>query len=146
MNESNRGFLNELKNEHKVVGRFLEDIKGFIQTKDAQGVVTRMGSLKSSLLAHLKKEDDKVYAELTMVAKEQKIQMVEITVNTFSTAMKGIATRILKFFDRYPNMDEIATRLATEFHKDFQGVYDDILKRVKNEETVLYPMYEKYCC
>lgn len=145
MNESNRNFLNELKNEHKAVGRLLEDIKGFIQTKDTQGVVAHMNSLKNSLLAHLRKEDDRVYTELTKVAKEQKIQMVEVTVNTFSTAMKGIATRVLKFFDKYPNKDEIA-RLTTEFHRDFQGVYDDILKRVNNEETVLYPMYEKYCC
>ncbi len=145
MNELNRNFLNELKNEHKAVGRLLEDIKGFIQTKDTQGIVARMGSLKNSLLAHLKKEDDKVYIELVKVAKEQKIQMVEITVNTFSTAMKGIATRVLKFFDKYPNGDIVA-RLLTELPKDFQAVYDDILKRVNNEETVLYPMYEKYCC
>ena len=71
--------------------------------------------------------------------------MIEITVNTFSTAMKGVAARALKFFDRYSTTNGIDMP-ATEFHKDFQGVQEDILKRINNEEKVLYPMYEKYCC
>lgn len=145
MNEANRNYLNELKNDHKTVIRLLEDIKDSIQTKDTQGIATRIDSLKNGLVAHLKKEDDKIYVELLGLAKDKNIELVAITMNTFSTAMKGIASRALKFLDKYPNKEEI-TRLTTEFHKDFQEVYDDILKRLDREEKVLYPMYEKYCC
>lgn len=145
MNELNKNFLNELRNEHKEFGRLLEDVNGFIQKKDIQGIASHMDLLKNGLLAHLKKEDNRVYTELTNVAKEKKIAMVEITVNTFSTAMKGIATRTLKFFDKYYSKDEVE-RLLTGFPKDFQVVNEDIRKRINNEESVLYPMYDKYCC
>jgi len=71
--------------------------------------------------------------------------MIEMTISTFSTAMKGIEDRILRFLEKYPSKDEIA-KVAADFNKDFQGVYEDIIKRVNNEEKVLYPIYEKYCC
>lgn len=145
MNELNRNYLNDLKNDHKTIMQILDDIKGFTQTKDIPGITGRMDQLKNGLLAHLKKEDDKIYADLLNVAKERNIELVTITINTFSTAMKGIAARVLKFFDKYSNKEEIA-RLTTEFYKDFQETYEDILKRVDREEKVLYPMYEKYCC
>lgn len=145
MNAQNKDYMMELKSEHKTVARLIEEIKGLIQKNDTQGIAAHMGTLKSGLLAHLKKEDDKLYADLLKTAREKNIEMVVITVNTFSTAMKGIAARILGFFDKYPNKDEIA-KLTTEFSKDFQGVYEDIMKRVNNEEKVLYPMYEKHCC
>lgn len=145
MNELNRNYLNELKNEHKVVGRLIDEIKGLIQKNDVQGIASHMNTLKSGLLAHLKKEDDKLYADILKTAKEKNIDMVTITVNTFSTAMKGIAARILGFFEKYPNKDEI-TRMMAKFSKDFNGVYEDIMKRVSNEEKVLYPIYEKHCC
>ena len=145
MNAQNKDYLMELKGEHKIVGRLIEEIKGLIQKKDAQGIAAHMGTLKSGLLVHLKKEDDKLYRDLLQEAKDKNLELVTITVNTFSTAMKGIAARILRFFDKYPNKDEIIKHVA-EFNGDFQGVYEDILKRVNNEETVLYHMYEKHCC
>lgn len=145
MNELNRNYLNDLKNDHKMVIKLLDDIKGSTQTKDIQGITSFMDQLKNGLLAHLKKEDDKIYADLLNVAKERNIELVTITINTFSTAMKGIAARVLKFFDKYPNKEEIAMH-TTEFYKDFQEVYEDLHKRVDREEKVLYPMYEKYCC
>lgn len=145
MNKTNRDYLNELKNEHKIVEHLLEDIKGYTQTKDMKEITARMDSLKNDLLSHLKKEDDKVYMELLKVAKEKKIELIEITVNTFSTAMKGVAGRVLKFFDKYSTMEGIGMPTA-EFQEDFQVVCEDILKRINSEEKVLYPMYEKYCC
>lgn len=145
MNELNSNYLNDLKNDHKTLGRLLEDIKGLIQTNDIQGIATRMDSLRNGLLAHLKKEDDKIYMDLLTIAKEKNIELVTITINTFSTAMKGIATRVLKFFDKYSKREEIA-KLSSELYSDFPLVYEDLLKRVDREEKVLYPMYEKYCC
>lgn len=145
MNAQNRDFLMELKNEHKTVARLIEEVKGLIQKKDAQGISAHVGTLKSGLLAHLNKEDGKLYRDLLQEAKDKNIELVAITVNTFSTAMKGIAARILKFFDKYPTKNEIIKDMAG-FSGDFQGVCEDVLKRVKNEETVLYPLYEKHCC
>ena len=145
MNGFNRNYLNEFKSEHKTVCRILEDIKGFIQTNNAQGIATHMDLIRQYLLAHLKKEDDKPYGDLLKEAKDKNIELVAIAVNTFSTAMKGIAARTLKFFDKYHAEDEIIKHIA-EFNKDFQGAYEDIQKRVDNEEKMLYPMYEKHCC
>lgn len=146
MNKTNRDYLNELKNEHTVVERLLEDIKGYIQANDMKGVTSRMDSLKNDLLSHIGKEDDKIYTELIKVAKEKKIELIEITVNTFSTAMKGVASRALKVFDKYSSTTKGINIPPAEIHKDFQGIQEDILKRINNEEKVLYPMYERYCC
>ena len=145
MNAQNRDYLMELKGEHKTVARLLEEIKDLIQKKDTQGIAAHMGTLKSGLLSHLKKEDDKLYRDLLKEAKGKNIELVAITVNTFSTAMKGIAARTLKFFDKYPAEDEIIKHIA-ELNKDFQGAYEDVQKRVNNEEKILHPMYEKHCC
>lgn len=145
MSKTNMDYLNELINDHKTFKHLLEDIEDLIQAKGIKGIATHMDSLKNNLLAHIKKEDDKIYIDLLKVARDKNIELVELTISTFSNAMKGVATRILKFFYKYPQEDEIV-RLATEFHKDFQGVYEDLLKRINNEEKVLYPMYKKYCC
>jgi iron-sulfur cluster repair protein YtfE (RIC family) len=145
MNAQNKGYLMELKSEHKTVARLLEEIKGLIQKNDTQGIAAHMGTLKNGFLAHLKKEDGKLYGDLLKEAKDKNRELIAITVNTFSTAMKGIAARILKFFDKYPAKDEIIKHLA-EFNKDFQEAYEYVQKRVNNEEKILYPMYEKHCC
>ena len=145
MNGFNRNYLNELKNEHKTICRILEDIKGFIQTNNAQDIATHMDLIRQYLLAHLKKEDSKLYGDLLKEAKDKNIELVAITVTTFATAMKGIEARILKFFDKYPAQDEIIKHIA-EFYEDFQEAYEDVQKRVNNEEKILYPMYEKHCC
>jgi len=146
MNAQNRDYLMELKGEHKTVARLLEEIKDLIQKKDTQGIAAHMGTLKSGLLSHLEKEDDKLYFDLRNKTKDKKnMEMIEMTISTFSTAMKGIEDRILRFLEKYPSKDEIA-KVAADFNKDFQGVYEDIIKRVNNEEKVLYPIYEKYCC
>lgn len=42
MNGFNKNYLNELKNEHKTIFRILEDIKGFIQTNNAQDIAIHM--------------------------------------------------------------------------------------------------------
>ena len=58
--------------------------------------------------------------------------------------MKGVAGRALKFFDKYSSTAEGIGMPTAEFHKDFQGIHEDILKRINNEEKLLYPMYERY--
>lgn len=145
MSNINQEYLKELQAEHKIVAKLLEETKGLIQTKHIADMAARIDSLKKGLSSHLKKEDDKIYPELLKVAREKKIELIEITIRTFTTAMKGIGERVGRFFEKYQNRDDI-TRLISDFSHDFQGVYEDLFKRVNNEERVLYPMYEKYCC
>ena len=74
MNAQNRDYLMELKGGHKTVARLLEEIKDLIQKKDTQGIAAHMGTLKSGLLSHLKKEDDKLYRDLLKEAKDKNIE------------------------------------------------------------------------
>ncbi|MBI5875804.1 MAG: hypothetical protein HZB81_08210 [Deltaproteobacteria bacterium] len=146
MNELNRNYLYELRNECQTIVRLLEDIKGFIQANDIHGRVAHMDTFKNKLIGHMKKVDDKLYADLSKTTKEKKIEMVSITVDAFSTAMNGMAERILKFFDKYPINGDATIKLSLEFKKDFQTAHEDILKRLNNEAKILFPMYEKHCC
>ena len=61
MNKTNSDYLNELKNEHKILERLLGDIKGYIQANDIKGIDSHMDSLKNDLLSHLNKEDKDIY-------------------------------------------------------------------------------------
>lgn len=145
MSMTNMEYLNKLLDDHKAFEQSLEEIKDLIKTKDIEGIASRMNSLKNNFMTHLKEEDNKIYADLLKVAREKDIELIEVTINTFTTAMKGVAARISKFFDKYAEKKEI-DRLTTEFHKDFQGVYEDLMKRIGSEEKVLYLIYKKYCC
>ncbi|MBI5874872.1 MAG: hemerythrin domain-containing protein [Deltaproteobacteria bacterium] len=145
MDAVNTNYLVELKSEHRTIGRRLEEIKGFIQTRNIQDISIHLDVLKESLLAHFKKEGDKIYGELLNAVKDKDIKLAELTVSAFSGAMKGMENRIFDFFTKYSHKDEIAGQM-TEFHYDFQMFYEDILKRVASEEKVIYPIYEKHCC
>lgn len=145
MNGANRDFLEGLKKEHKVAASVLEDIKRSTDAgqhlKTAQGLST----LKDALVGHLKKEDDRLYPELAKVAQEKNLELVQTTLRTFTTAMKGISERLLGFFEKY-STQEVITRDASTFQEDLTSVIDSLHKRIDGEERVLYPMYEKHCC
>ncbi|MBI3397826.1 MAG: hypothetical protein HY026_01065 [Deltaproteobacteria bacterium] len=144
MNESNKYYLDELKEEQKIIYRLLENTKDSVQRGNVHDIASHIGLLKNGFTAHIKKAD-KIYGDLLKTVEEKSIKMVAITIDAFSAAMKGIGERVVKFFDKYPDKDEIA-RLTMEFNRDFENVCEDIMKRVNNEEKVLYPMYEKHCC
>lgn len=144
MNALNRNYLNELKDEHTAAGHIMGEINSFIRTKDAR-MAAHTEILRNALLAHIKKEDEKLYAELRKTANDKNIEMVKITIDVFSTAMKGIAERILRFFEKYPGREAILKDMDG-FQKGFLSVMEDISKRVEKEEKILYPMYEKHCC
>lgn len=113
MNGANRDFLEGLKMEHKVAASVLEDIKRSSEQgqylKTAQGIST----LKDALVGHLKKEDERLYPELAKVAQEKNLELVQTTLRTFTTAMKGISERLLGFFERYPTQEVIARDIGT---------------------------------
>lgn len=145
MNTVNHGYLSKLKDEHKVVRQLLEEIKGLTGTKDFNGIASRLALLKRDIVAHTKKEDEKLYVELSDAAEREHMTLIKSTINTFSNAMNSVALRSIDFFDRYSNRDEIE-RSLTQFISNLAAIQRDILMRLESEEKALYSMYEKYCC
>ncbi|MBI5874833.1 MAG: hemerythrin domain-containing protein [Deltaproteobacteria bacterium] len=145
MNELNRNYLAALKGEHRAIERLMGEVKFFIHNKDTFGIARCMHSLKISLVEHLKKENDKMYAELSDKAKEKNMEQMDASLRLFSDMMKGIADKALNFFNSYPDKEAVA-KLLPKFEEDFNEVNESLLRRIKHEEQVLYALYERHCC
>ncbi|MBI5286870.1 MAG: hemerythrin domain-containing protein [Deltaproteobacteria bacterium] len=145
MNGANRDFLEGLKKEHQAAAGLLEEVQRAFQQNQLSKTAQSLSALKGALLGHLKKEDEKLYPELSKLAQEKDLGLIKTTLSTFSTAMKGISERLIRFFDKYQGSEEIARDSAT-FKTDLTMVVESLHKRIDGEEKVLYPMYEKHCC
>lgn len=145
MSEANKNYLTELKKEHEEIGQHLEEIKGFVKTRDFYTIAVRMHAFKDGFFSHMKKERDKMHAELISAVEAKNMKLQTVTIGSFCSAMKGVEERAVRFFNKYRDKEAIE-REANEFHKDFHAICEDILKKVSSEEKILYPMYERHCC
>ena len=131
--------IEEFKREHTEIIATLNEVKEL-------GILTRKGqaklkSVKTSLLAHLKKEDDKFYPALCKEAKNNK-QLVS-ALDLFGTDMENVSSVALEFFDKYSFDKYSEGELGTKFVGEFERLFAVLEERIKNEENVLYEVYEK---
>ncbi|MCB1192305.1 MAG: hemerythrin domain-containing protein [Leptospiraceae bacterium] len=126
--------IEELKKEHSILVQVLQDVK-------KQGIGSSSGKenllkAKTTLLSHLKKEDDKLYPKLKEKAKtDANLQNI---LSTFAKDMEGVSKTALDFFTKYEMSDS-----EMEFAKDFGALYAALGNRIRKEENVLYAEYSK---
>ena len=126
--------IDELKKQHSEI---------FAELKEANdlGIVTNEGrdkllSTKADLLAHLKKEDEYLYPVLIKEAERNK--QMENILDSFSSEMENISRSALKFFDKYS--DGV---IDSKYVETFETLYATLSARIKNEESILFAVYEK---
>lgn len=126
--------VSELKHEHS-------DITDTLKMVLKLGVNSGEGkkllfSARSDLLAHLEKEDMRLYPALWKEA--QKNNDLKSTLELYASEMESISTLALEFFDKYETGGD-----DEQFATDYKELFRILVKRIMNEETVLYRKYDE---
>lgn len=132
--------ISQLKQEHMEIMRSFNDLKEEISLKKMETCLDELIVLKEILLFHLKLEDKMLYPELKKVEGD-----VRKTSDKFSKEMIEISKEALNFFNKYEKVSISNLIDNLEFKREFENLYNLILKRIKIEEKILYPLYEEYC-
>ncbi len=122
--------IKELKSEHLKISYTLKDVKEL-------GILTHKGqaklmSVKSFLIKHLNKEDEKFYPVLYK-AVEQNKKLKELLAN----GLKTVSIDVTEFFDKYSK----GVLDTTIFMEEFENLFVSICKRMRQEEFILYDEY-----
>ncbi len=123
--------IKELKSEHLKISNTLKDVKEL-------GILTHKGqaklmSVKSFLIKHLNKEDEKFYPVLYK-AVEQNKKLKELLAN----GLKTVSIDVTEFFDKYSK----GVLDTTIFMEEFENLFVAICKRMMCEQFILYDEYE----
>lgn len=126
--------IQELKADHAKLASLLGKMRSLSpESKECQDLLR---SAKAGLLAHLGKEDAKLYPALKAAA--QKDAQIKSTLEMFSTEMEKVSKAALEFFAKYEKGGS-----GLQFAKDFGGLLATLSTRIRREEEMLYPLYEK---
>lgn len=126
--------VEELKQEHASLVEVLEKVRTLgISSEDGQKLFL---SAKEGLLLHLKKEDEQLYPSLRNAAENN--EKLQRTLDTFFKDMETISTAALEFFNKYSRGGA-----GIEFAKDFGRLFATLGSRIRREENLLYPEYDK---
>lgn len=119
----------ELKREHNAIIAALNEVKrAGIGKKAGQDLLI---STKQTILAHLKKEDERVYSLLNSAA----VQDADLneTLEFYAASMKDITGTVLEFYEKYSQGGS-----GFEFEKDFGRLCAKLSLRITKEENVIY--------
>ena len=126
--------IEEFRKEHSEILAMLNEIKEL-------GILTHKGqaklmSVKSCLIEHFSKEDEKFYPVLYKAAEQNKKlkELLELLANGLQTLSIGVT----EFFDKYNR-----GILDTKFEKEFENLFVALCKRMRQEEDILYKEYER---
>lgn len=125
---------NELISEHGLLVASLNKAKTLGINKP-EGL-NELKAAKELLLAHLRKEDDRLYPDLNKAA--EKDANIKRILDLFAKDMGEIAKAALAFFAKH----ETGANSAS-FAADFGGLMSALGNRVRKEETILYKEYDK---
>ncbi|NOQ27997.1 MAG: hypothetical protein GQ564_21755 [Bacteroidales bacterium] len=128
--------VNELKQEHHAITDILLELQK-IGASTTKGMELLMQS-KTSLLAHLTKEDKQLYPYLHEKAKSD--LSLRKTLDTFGAEMEKITEFVFDFYQKY--FDSVNIN-KTEFVKDISKFIVTLKSRIMREEVAIYKAYEK---
>jgi hypothetical protein len=126
--------IEEFKKDHAEIMAILNEVKELgILSKEGQ---TKLISIKTHLLAHLKKEDEKLYPALRKVAEDN--ERLRNTLVLFALDMETVSSVVQEFFDKYSGGE-----IDGNFSVNFESLSVILSTRIRNEEDALYEEYEE---
>ncbi len=128
--------IEELKSEHSVMANMLNNVtKVVTNSKERQDILS---SAKTGLLAHVKKEDTELYPVLKKAAERD--DNLRLILDMFAKDMDAISKSAFGFFDKYTQGN---SHSELDFAVDFGRLLGLLELRIRKEENILYPEYEK---
>lgn len=126
--------IEDLKSDHvKISDIFRQIVEVGITSEEGQ---KKLFHAKASLLAHLKMEDEEFYPILKKEAESN--QDLKQKLESFARDMEAVTAQILAFFEKYSGVEN-----EINFMDDFSNIYIALTIRINNEESKLFPEYEK---
>lgn len=131
-----QGLIHESKCEHaRIEEMFARARDTGITNSEAHQILI---AAQEELIAHLQKEDEKLYPVLKRAATVD--PLLRQTLEYYARDLEAITSDAVAFFQRYSTEDAAND---IEFAKAFGHLYSAISRRIRNEEKTLYPAYEK---
>ena len=128
------GLITELKYEHSQIADTLRGVLELgINSEEGKKLLF---SAKSYLLAHLEKEDTKLYPVLWKAA--QNNTDLKRILDVYANDMDSISKMALEFFNKYASGGD-----ALLFALDYKELYKELNTRIMKEETVIYKKYDE---
>lgn len=121
----------ELKNDHTLFLGVLDSIKT-LGAEDQKKLV----DVKKTFLDHLKKEDQSFYPVLLKASESD--AGLKSKLSMFAGEMDKISSDVMSFFDR---LEKGAS--AADLAKDWGRLVFQLKTRMRREEDMLYPEFEK---
>jgi hypothetical protein len=128
------GLIDELKKEHIELLDFLSKL---LKVHNPQERFDLLQKSKEKLIAHLKKEDEKLYPVLNKKAKED--HLLETMLRISGTEMEDISKFVDYFYSTYYDINLVRSK---SFANDLGKFYVMLKNRIMNEEISLYREYE----
>ncbi len=128
-------YINELKKEHVEIKKALDRIDDIGHFTKA--VRVELMIIREHFLVHLTKEDSDIYPKLQKASLED--EELKNMFQFFQEEAELISKFVRIFIDRYSSRNAS----ADGFQREFNMIYSVLLKRIENEEEILFPEYEK---
>ncbi len=125
--------IDELQQEHLHLAKVLVEIKEKGLSSEGQKLLNLS---KAALLAHLKKEDTFLYPDLNQAAKSD--SQLQVLLSNFASDMEYISKAAFEFFARWEQGGD-----PDEFTIQLEFLVSVLQSRIRREETLLYPEFEK---
>ena len=126
--------IEEFKRDHAEIMAMLNEVKELgILSKEGQA---KLISIKEHLLAHLKKEDEKLYPAIRKEAEDN--EKLRNTLDLFTLDMEMVSSVVQGFFDKYSEGE-----IDGNFSENFERLSVALSTRIRNEEDALYEEYEE---
>ncbi len=130
-------FTNELVLDHKEITQMLKKLRKLgVRSPESRELLMKS---KDKLLAHLAKEDTKLYPPLYEKAKTD--ASLAGTLDIFAKEMQGITGFVLQFYENYTKREDLLD--SDKFVKDIAKFISALQTRILKEEIALYKLYDK---
>jgi len=126
--------IEEFKRDHAEIMAMFNEVKELgILSKEGQA---KLISIKTHLLAHLKKEDEKLYPAIRKEAEDN--ERLRNTLDLFALDMETVSRVVQGFFGKYSGGE-----IDGNFSESFERLSFALSTRIRNEEVALYEEYEE---
>jgi iron-sulfur cluster repair protein YtfE (RIC family) len=128
--------LDILRTEHRMIMNLLNKLRSEGMT--SADAVNELIAARNLLLQHLRKEDEIIFPVLYKGAEKNREFAGKL--EHHDEAMVRITDKVLEYFSTYSD-----GKNGGNFTRDTKTVYEMLKTRILNEETILFPEYERLC-
>lgn len=128
------GLVDKLKRDHALIADAFVEARelGFHSSECHRHLL----DVKGALIAHLRDEDELLYPSLRKAAETD--EALRRTLDLFARDAQAVTQEALAFFDKYT-----VAGSGIDFAEDFGRLYALLAQRIRKEEDILYPEYDK---